>query len=165
MDFTSFSKQQQYSLKQELRATNERYYISGFAGYNSSTGLTRPIFTLILTVDHHTGKSAPAEDKVRCARSVPAGEKVESTVCAPAEDMTSCAREAPAGEMVESAHCAPAEDLEPRGWKAHTVDQGFHEGKEKGREIDPITPLEDRACVTAKSDKGEGEIGTLVRAN
>nr|CAD7262197.1 unnamed protein product [Timema shepardi] len=40
--------------------------------------------------------------------------------------------------------------------------QGVSEGKEKGREIDPITPLEGRACVTAKGDKGEGDIGALL---
>nr|CAD7197455.1 unnamed protein product [Timema douglasi] len=102
---------------------------------------------------------------VRCARIIPAEGKVESAVCVPAEDMARFAREVPAVEKVESAHCAPAEDLELRGWKAPTVDQGFRKGKEKGREIDPITPLEDRACMTVKSDKGEGGIGTLVRAN
>nr|CAD7200294.1 unnamed protein product [Timema douglasi] len=114
--------QAQYCLKQGLRATNERYYISGFAGYNYLTGLTRPIVTLILTMDQHTG------EKCTSGRQVIFRLLLRNTI-------------------------------------AGSARQGFSEGEEKWREIDPITPMEDRACVTDKIDKGEGGIGTLVRAN
>nr|CAD7400270.1 unnamed protein product [Timema poppensis] len=82
--------------------------------------------------------------------------------------MARCTQDVPAVEKVESAHCAPVEDLELRGWKAPAVDQrglpgrDSAKGKRRGGKIDPITPLEGRACVTAKRDKRKGGIGALL---